>query len=70
MCAVDLECDEVVAADANRPRGIDLRDRAAFELEGRICRIVRVTIIGLALLVDAPADMGGAEAGYGLDLPE
>lgn len=70
MCAVDLEGDEVVAADANGPGGIDLRDRAAFELEGRIGRIVRVAIIGLALLVDALADMSGAEAGDSLDLPE
>src|SRR5690606_37045730 len=68
--AVDLEGDEVVAAYADVPAGIDVGDNATFELEGGVSRVVRIGDVGLALLVDALRDMGGAEAAHRLHLAE
>src|SRR5690606_19111973 len=68
--AVDLEGDEVVAAYADVPAGIDMGDNAAFELEGGVGRVVRIGDVGLALLVDALRDVGGAEAAHRLHLAE
>ncbi len=70
MGAVDLEGDEVVAADADGPGRVDLGDDAALELEGGVGGVVGVGGVALALLVDALGDMRGAEAADGLDLAE
>jgi hypothetical protein len=70
MRAVDMEVGEVVAPHARGPARIDVGDRAALELEGRIGRIVGIGLVGLALLVDALGDMGGAEAGDAFTSPK
>ena len=49
-----------------RPGRVDVRDHAAFELEGRVGGVVGVGRVGLAVLVDAARDMRRAEAAHRL----
>ncbi len=70
MGAVDMEGHEVVAAHAGGPARIDLGDDAAFQLEGRIGRVIGVAVEDIALLVDALRNMGGAQARDGLHFAE
>ena len=57
--AVDLELDQLVAVDPHRPGRVDLRDDAAVELEDAVRRVVGGRLVGLAVLVPAPRDVGG-----------
>src|SRR5437868_2001265 len=51
--AVDLDLDEVVALHARGPRGCDLRQRAALELEGREHLVLDIDVERLAGFVPA-----------------
>ena len=62
--AVDLELDEFVAVDPDRPGGVDLGDRAAVELEDAVGGVVGGRVVRLVVLVPALRDVGG---GDGLD---
>ena len=57
--AVDLELDQLVAVDADRPGGVDLGDGAALELEDAVGGVVGGGVVGLAVLVPALRDVGG-----------
>ncbi len=63
MRAVDLKRHQVVAPDPHAPRRVDMRDRAAFELERRVRSIVGGGLVPLAVLVDTLGDMGRAQTG-------
>ncbi len=69
-CTVHMESDEIVASHASAPGAVDVRDRAAVELEGRIGGIVNVGVVGFAVLVPAPRDVRGSQAAHALHLAE
>src|SRR6185369_8688874 len=68
--AVDLQRQQVVAAHAHRPGRVEMRDRAAGELEGRVRRVVRGRLVLLAVLVPAMRNVRRAEAAHRLHLAE
>src|ERR1039458_5873882 len=68
--AIHLDGEQVVAAHADGPGRIEMGHDAAvfpFDLEGGVGRIVGRAIVGLARFFPAGGDVGGAEAGDGLD---
>src|ERR1035438_510803 len=68
--AIHLDGEQVVAAHADRPGRIEMgHDAAVFpgDLEGGVGRIVGRAMVGLAGFVPAGWNVGGAQAGDGLD---
>ena len=57
--AVDLHHEEVVAADAHVPRGVELAEDAGIGLEHGVGRVVGGALVGLAVFADALGDVGG-----------
>ncbi|CAK7284401.1 hypothetical protein SGPA1_30274 [Streptomyces misionensis JCM 4497] len=68
--AVDLELHQFVAVDADRPGGVDLRDRTAVQLEDAVGGVVGGGGVGLAVLVPAPRHVGRGQRLDGGDAAE
>jgi len=58
MSAVDLEGHEIITTDANRPGRVDMSNDAPLEFEGRIGGIISVSLVDLAIFVDAAWNVG------------
>ena len=63
VCTVDLQRQQIIAAHAHVPRGVEVADHAVDQLEGRIRRVVGRALVGLARLVPALREMRRTEAG-------
>src|SRR5579863_1046668 len=68
--AIHLNAEEFVAVDPEGPRGVDLRDDAAVELERPVCGVVGGGFVAHALLVDALRNGCATETLHGLDAAE
>src|SRR5512132_367303 len=68
--AIDLECDQVVAAHPYAPGRIHVRDHAILEPEGRISRIVCIGIVSVSIFVYSLRNVSGAETAHCLHLAE
>src|ERR1043166_741744 len=68
--AVDLQRQQIVAPHAHTPRGVEVRDDAAVQLERRIRGIVGGAIVRFPSFVPALRNVRSAEARDGLDLVE
>ena len=60
--AVDLHDEEVVAADAHVPRGVELAEDAGVGLEHGVGGVVGSALVGLAVFADALGNVGGGVA--------
>ena len=68
--AVDLQRQEIIAADPHAPRRIELQRRAVLQLEDGIRGIVGRGRVGPALLVGAAVDVDRAQGHQRADLAE
>ena len=64
--AVDLHGEQVVAANANGPGGVEVRDHSAFQLESRVGAVVGGAFVWAALFVPTLRDVDGAQAEDGI----
>jgi hypothetical protein len=68
--AVHLHGEEVVAADADVPGGVELADDAGVGLEKGVGGVVGGAGVGLAAFVDALGDVGGGRQKTRVTLPK
>ena len=68
--AIDLQREEVVAANAHRPARVEVCDDAVLEFKGGIGRVIGGALVGLALFVDTLRNVGRTKAGNGLHFAE
>ena len=65
--SVHVQGQQIVATDAGRPGGIELRNHATFQLKRGVAGVVSGTLVGVTLLVDALFDMSSTQTRYGFD---
>ena len=68
--AVHLDREQVIAAHAHAPGGVEVADDAVFQLEHGVGAVIGVGVVGRALLVDAFRHVVGGDAGEPLDRAE
>ena len=65
--AIDLQHQQIVAADADAPTGVDVCDDAAGQFERGVGGVVGGAVVGFAVFVPAFVDVRRAQAGDRLD---
>ena len=68
--SIDLQHQQIVAADAEAPTGVDVRDDAAGQFERGVGGVVGGAVVGVAVFVPTLVDVRCPEAGDGLDFAE